>query len=383
MRVLISIMVFHPIVGGTEQQAKGLAAALVRRGHEVEVVTLRQRDCPTREMLDGVAVLRSLWGVGRNVAFAASYALSLAWFLIRRRRRYDVIQVYFAYLEAVTVSLLRPWITGKTIVRFGGGDPVGDLSRLRRLRIAWVFLPLIQRLDGFVVVSHRMREELINAGFDPAKIALIHNGVDTHHFAPHRETVGTAATGHPGVATVVTVARLSAEKGIPVLLEAWRLVEERLPEARLLLVGDGPQRRDLQAQAGGLGLNGSARFVGEVSDVLPYLKASDVFVLPSRSEGMPNALLQAMAVSLPCIATNVGGIPELIEDGVNGWLVSAGDSRALAEKLLAVLRDAGERRRRGTMARQTVERHFSMDRMVERYLAVYHELSSIEGQPTQ
>ena len=371
LRVLLSIMVFHPVVGGTEQQAKDLATALVRRGHEVEVVTLRQRGCPIREALDGVMVFRSLWGVGRNVIFAASYVVSLAWFLIRRRRRYDVIQVYFAYLEAVTVSLLRPWMKGKTMVRFGGGNPVGDLSRLRRLKIAWLFLPLIRRLDGFIVVSERMRDELVAAGFDRAKITLIRNGVDTRRFAPQAGATDTDRRRREKT-TVVTVARLSPEKGIDVLLEAWRRISVEMPQTRLVVVGDGPERDALKRLAERASLNGAVRFVGEVTDVRPYLTTSDLFILPSRSEGLPNALLQAMAVELPCIASRVGGIPEVIEDRMSGRLVEAGNPDALATAVLSVLRDPESARRYGRAARETVEARFALDPMVERYLTLYH-----------
>lgn len=372
MNILLTIMVFHPAVGGTEQQAKDLAAALVQRGHQVDVVTLRQPGCPATDVLSGVRVFRSLRGVGRGIVFAVSYTLSLAWFLARRRKRDDVIQVYFAYLEAAAISLMRPWLscTG-VVVRLSGGDPVGDLSRLRRLKLHHLFVPLIKRLDRFIVVSRQMREELLAAGFDASRIVLIPNGVETDAFAPLRRS------GDPATRTVVSVARLSAEKGIDVLLEAWkRVVSQTSSAVRLVLVGDGPERGALERQARESALNGSLVFAGQVRDVRPFLQHGDLFVLPSRSEGLPNALLQAMSVGLPCIASRVGGVQELITDGVNGRLVEPEDPRALAEALLQLLSDQEEAGRLGAAARQTVEQHYSFRQMVDRYAACYQGLGA-------
>lgn len=378
MQVLFAIMVFHPVVGGTEQQAKDLAAALARRGHEVDVVTLRQPGCPATEVLSGVRVFRSLRGLGRGIVFAISYMLSLAWFLARRRKRYDVIQVYFAYLEAVAVSLMRPWLgRAGVVVRLSGGDPVGDLSRLRRLKLSHLFVPLIKRLDRFIVVSRKMRDELIAAGFDASRIVLIPNGVETDSFAASSQRAAqTFQLRDPARRTVLSVARLSAEKGLDVLLEAWKQVVSQTSAARLVLVGDGPERGALERQARESALSGSLVFAGQVRDVRPFLQHGDLFVLPSRSEGLPNALLQAMSVGLPCIASRVGGVQELITDGVNGRLVEPEDPRALAEALRQLLSDQEEAGRLGAAARQTVEQHYSFRQMVDRYAACYRDVCS-------
>lgn len=378
MRVLISIMVFHPVVGGTEASAKDLAAALARQGHAVDVVTLRHPGLPSRQVLDGVTVHRVLLGIGRGAIFALSYVLSLTWFLLRHRR-YDVIQVYFAYLDAVAVSLLKPFLRARTVVRLAGGGLAGDLARLRRIGLEPLLLPWIKRLDRFVVVSRQMRGELLQAGFDEKRIAVIPNGVDVERFSGSAGWLTDRSTVQAARHTAVTVTRLSPEKGVDLLLEAWGLVHAQVPEARLVVVGDGPQRTALERQADRLGLNAAVQFIGEVPDVLPYLRASDVFVLSSRSEGLPNALLQAMAVGLPCIATRVGGIPELIEDGVNGRLVAPEHPGALAETLLSVFGNPLEADRYGTAARQTMASCHTFEVMVERYLGVYREL--IESPP--
>lgn len=367
MRVLMSIMVFHPVIGGTEQSAKTLAAYLVSKGHQVEVLTLRQPGQPQVETLEGIRVHRCLRGAGRGLVFVMSYAGSLAWCLLRRRKQFDVLQVHFAYLDALVASMLRPWLHGGVVLRLGGGGPAGDLARLRRLGVDRVFLPWIRRLDCVVVVSEQMRQELLNAGFDHGRVAVIPNGVDTRRFA--------SANGHAAGTQAITVARLSEEKGVDVLLDAWKGVVAKLPHARLLIVGHGPLRASLQRQVDEAGLNGTVRFLGELPDVLPDLQASDVFVLPSRSEGLPNALLQAMAAGLPCVATRVGGVSELIEDRVNGRLVAPEQVEELAEALVWMFQNPLEAARYRTAARYTVEARFTLERMAESYLSVYKEVA--------
>lgn len=361
MRILMSIMVFHPIVGGTERSALDLGRALVKLGHTVDVVTLRFKGVATNEVIDGVRVHRQLLGWGRGILFAASYIVSLSFFLLRHRSRFDVIQAYYVYLDALVCSLLRPFLKSRVIIRLGGGGPAGDLSRLRRLRLdRWVG-PILRKLDRFVVMSQPMRQELIEFGIDPLHIEQIPTGVDASHFS----------LGHSlNSSQVVCVARLSPEKGIDTLLSAWRLVIDQVPEAKLVILGDGPAREQLQKQIRELNLVG-VEFMGQVQDVLPYLQRSGIFVLPSRSEGLPNALLQAMATGLACVATTVGGIPEVIQQGGNGYLVAPGDPNALSERLLELLADPEKRHRMGLAARQTVETHYTMDAMVERYLQCY------------
>lgn len=377
MKILMTIMVFHPVVGGTEISARELARSLARRGHGVEILTLRMRGLPAREVMDGIVVRRVLRGFGRGPLFILSYMVSLGGALVGRRGRFDILHTHYAYLDAIVCALLRPALGARAVVvRLGGGAPAGDLSRLRRLRVAWWALPLIKRLDRFVVMSRSMRQELIEAGFAPARITLIPNGVDLEAFAPPGQAERSAAPEQQAP-TVVSVARLSPEKGIDVLLLAWHAALPRLPGARLELIGDGPQRQELARLARALGLDGSVAFRGEVADVRPWLRAGAVFVLPSRSEGLPNALLQAMAMGLPCVATRVGGIPEVIEDGVNGRLVDPGQPEALARVLAEILQDGEQAGRLGAAARRCVEERFTLEQMVDRYLECYRDARSV------
>src|SRR5262249_30250219 len=139
---------------------------------------------------------------------------------------------------------------------------------------------------------------------------------------------------------IVTVGNIRRVKGTDVLIQSAVRVVRDFPEAMFLVVGrqsEAEYFEELNAQIENLGIRDNIRFVGESSGVFPLLKACDVFVLPSRSEGFSNALIEAMACGLPCVATRVGGNPEAIEDGKNGYLVDSGDAEATAERILALL----------------------------------------------
>jgi glycosyltransferase involved in cell wall biosynthesis len=164
---------------------------------------------------------------------------------------------------------------------------------------------------------------------------------------------------------------LAPRKDQGVLLEALALLAAGGARVRAALVGDGPDRAALEAQARRLGLESRVRFLGERADIELLLPAMDVFVLSSREEGIPNALLEAMAAGLPAVATAVVGTPEVMQDGETGWLVPARDPRALATALGDALARPEEARRRAAAARRAVEERMSIDAMVRRHETFY------------
>jgi glycosyltransferase involved in cell wall biosynthesis len=160
-----------------------------------------------------------------------------------------------------------------------------------------------------------------------------------------------------------------------VLIEAWSRVAEAAPGATLTLVGDGPERSALLAAADGV-RSRSVHLVGFQGDVTGCLYGSDLFVQPSLAEGLPVAVLEAMACGLPVVATSVGGVGEAVDDGTTGLLVPAGDPGSLAEAMLELLRDPRRARKLGLAGRQRVVRRFDAPRMVEAYLELYRSFLS-------
>lgn len=240
-------------------------------------------------------------------------------------------------------------------------DTDGTHSRYNRLR-RW-FKPLVKR---FVPVSEDLavwlREDL---GFEAEKVTRIYNGIDTKHYVP-------IDPAEDGTFTLTTVARLSPIKDQATLLQAYGLFLQRYSgQSRLQLVGDGPERATLEALVSELGIAKNVEFAGEQHNVLPYLQACDLFVLSSIAEGIPMTVLEAMACGKPIVATQVGGLPELVEAGRNGLLVSAQNPEAMAAAWLNYAENRQRCRQEGDKSRQVVVEHFSLEQMLSQYQALY------------
>jgi glycosyltransferase involved in cell wall biosynthesis len=242
----------------------------------------------------------------------------------------------------------------------------------------WLYQKVEQLLnhrwtDYLIYVSSRVCREALGKGLAPrSRTTIIPNGIDLTHYVTGGDRQALRNIfGTPAQATVMCcVGRLDAQKGIDVLLEAVHLLEAKGSSPQLWLVGDGPQRAELEARSGELGLMGSVRFLGFRDDVPQLLQASDVFVLPSRFEAMPFTILEAMASGLPCVVTDVGDNAELVEDGVIGKVVPCEDPQALADAINQLALSPARRLAMGEAARQKAQ-HYSAEQTVARILAVY------------
>lgn len=210
-------------------------------------------------------------------------------------------------------------------------------------------------------------------GADPARIAVLPYGLDPRPWTASWRRRRRRPSGAPP--TVTCVARLVPLKGHRVLLEALAALRARHPRLRCWLVGDGPLAAELRQHVRALGLEGCVRLWGRRDDVPRLLAATDVFVLPSLQEVTPLAITEAQLAGLPVVATDVGGIPELVRHGESGWLVPPGDARALAAALDAVLSDPGLARRLGEAGRAAALAERTWDRHWERLLAVYRAVA--------
>jgi glycosyltransferase involved in cell wall biosynthesis len=230
---------------------------------------------------------------------------------------------------------------------------------------------LAHRLATHVTaVSETVADTAAALGVPRARITVIPNGVDASRFAApgaDRAELG----GAPGTPLIGSVGCLAARKDYGTLLEALALLGRRGHAFTCALIGDGPDRAALEAQARALGLGSRVTFLGERPDVARLLPAIDVFVLSSREEGIPNALLEAMAAGRPSVATAVGGTPEVLEDGATGWLVPPASPALLAEALGEALERPAESARRGAAARRAVLERMGIGVMVRRHEDFY------------
>ncbi len=248
-------------------------------------------------------------------------------------------------------------------------------SRVRSPEDREMLRALTPEMDRLVAVSRSIEAKIAAEGRTGAPVSLIYNGVDLERY-DHQEPCCTLREeyGMASDAQVVgVVARLEPEKGHPTLLEAWPLVLRAVPNAYLLVVGEGSRREALEAQASELGIRDRVVFTGRRDDIPAVTAALDAAVLPSYREAQGLTILEAMALSRPVIASNVGGIPEMIEDGVTGLLVPPHDPGALAGAIVRLLRDHPFADMLARAAHDMVHRRFCIELMVHAVEAIYDE----------
>ncbi len=238
---------------------------------------------------------------------------------------------------------------------------------------------VIRRLKGMVAVSEPIRRELERRQVPAGRIRVIPNGIpDAYTSRPPKENIAALADRSP---RLVFVGRLSREKEVGLLIEAVSRLRSEFPRIGLAVAGDGPHREQLERQVDALALRGSVRFLGYVEDVGQLLAACDCFVLPSRMEGMPIALLEAMSFATPIVATAVGSIPSVVRDGREAILVPASDAQGLLEGLRRVLRDNAVRDWLGKNARERFLQEYTSERMTARYVEFYNAVLGTASSP--
>ncbi len=292
--------------------------------------------------------------------------------LIRMIRRLRPDIVHSRNLPALECAVISRLVGVGGVIHGEHGWDVHDLDgTVRRYRLMRRFSqPFIHR---FVALSRHIETWLVrDVGIRAEKVERICNGVDTDRFHPE----GTVR--EDGFVNIAHVGRFEPVKNPGLLIEACARMMHRHPEllktVRLHMIGDGGLRPELERMVESEGIGEQVRFHGMRDDVPEMLRRMDIYALPSLNEGISNSILEAMASGLPVVATRVGGNPELVEHGVNGFLVPSGDSDAMAEALYRYCADEKLRRRHAAASRRRALDEFSIDAMVDRYVALYDSL---------
>ncbi|MFF3455392.1 glycosyltransferase [Streptomyces sp. NPDC002730] len=359
-------------LGGAEKQVVLLARGLAARGIETTLVLLSAKRGPREaELADsGVTVISlgcrgirpwvDLRGAVKNTAVGVRAFARLMAHLRRTRP-----QVFHAYLFHCYVLAAPAAHLARVPVCVAGRRSLGTFKEGRRGLLA------VERvatgMTDFVVANAQAVAEDARRqeGLPQDKIAVIHNGMEARDFR-------TAAPADltTDLPVVLCVANLRTYKGHQYLLDAVGRMQQRGLPCTLVLIGEGPERPHLQRQADRLGID--VRLLGHRTDVPAFLARADVVVLPSLEEGLSNAVMEAMAVGRPMVATAVGGTPELLCD--RGVLVPPADAEALAQGLQWMLTDRAAATRLGNAARQWAHENLNADTMVERHVSLYREL---------
>jgi len=378
-RVDLWLFVTALSVGGAERTLVDLANGLDGERYDVTVWTIFDQN-PLADCLDDGVALRTLGVDGvtsDDHAFAVERAADpteyvrapLRFLRIVRRERPDVLQSFLTAdnLVARAARLVAPDTVVVTGIRL---VPTGETG-------------LVQRLDNLTTrfADHVVSNSEAGAGFarsqwTPAdRVSVVHNGRDLDRFDREEPDGLRDSLGISAAAPVVgTVGRLIDRKGHDELLDAWVRVREEVPDAHLLVVGDGPERAALEAKADRLGIDEAVTFAGLRDDVPNLLAAMDVFVFPSHYEGLPGALLEAMAAGLPCVATPVDGNGELLEAYESGLFFDVGDDAAMARALVLLLEQEDLAAEMGAAAQRRARESFDRETMVRNFEAVYERL---------
>lgn len=234
---------------------------------------------------------------------------------------------------------------------------------------------ILTRMVDRVVVLHERARHYMHAqeGAPLKRIVKVYNGIADpgEHSPSQRQRMRESLGLNDGVSAIGIVARLDPIKNLPVLIDAMQQLQQQNAPARLLIIGDGPLRDPLIRQVADNGLEATVQLLGTRHDVPALLSALDLLVLPSSSEGLSMTLIEGSAAGLPLVASDVGGNNELVDDGVNGLLVAAGDSQALATALQQLIDDPALAQRMGTASRQRYQQHFTASAMLSGYQSLY------------
>lgn len=371
LRVAMLIQGYPPVLGGAERQLAAIAPLLLAHGVEVHVLTRRPAGLRRFERVAGIDVHR-LPAFGSKATASLLYTLSA----LRQLRRIEphVLHAHGLFSPSTTaLAARRLWGTPILAKPLRGGQ-LGDVARLNQRRGGRRRLAVLAReIDAFAVISREIDAELEGIGVSAERRLCLPNGVDTRRFRPidaASRPARRAALRLPPHPLVVFSGRLAPEKGLAALLRLWPRVREKVADASLLILGSGPERAALENLAGP-----GVVFGDQVDDVVEYLSCADVFVLPSHGEGLSNALLEAMAVGLPVVATNVGGAGDVIRHGESGWLVPPRADDELLAGLLVLLRRSDLSRAMGERARTHVVRHHDLFQQAGRLAEVYRRLA--------
>ncbi len=298
---------------------------------------------------------------------------ALARFL--RSERPALVHSFLVAANAYAYGACRLSGAGPLVVSSRTSMPIA--RRLSRALHAWVF----RRADAVIANSVAVRDFTASYyGVAAGSIRVIPNGVAIEAFQPRPEAAAALrrrAGAGPGDLLVGTLGRLSREKNVALFVSMAGEIARTVPAARFLIAGDGPERRRLEEMARALSVSERAFFAGAGEDVASVLGAMDLFVATSDTEGMPNAVMEAMAASLPVVATRVGGTEEVLADGTAGRLVPPGDLAPLVEAVEGLLRDGALRRKMGEEGRARIAKEFSAGRMVDATIGLYDDLAGI------
>jgi len=344
MKITILVGLFPPKwLAGTEIATYHLADHLARRGHEVHVVTSQDEGLPELSEEDGFYIHRIAWPKIRIIGG----------FIFWKKICMNIWKIKPDIVHSQSLLIGIPAWAAKKILKipyviWGQGSDVYLPGRLTRITSKY----MLKNADAVLALTEDMKQNMRE--IYERDIFVVPNGIDLERFK-----ISLGGKKEDNVKTIISVGRLHPVKGISYLIEAMAIVHREMPDVRLVIVGDGIERSRLEELTERLDLNSCVQFVGQVSqERIPWIMhQADVFILPSLSESFGIVNLEAMAAGLPIVATNVGGIPYVIEEGINGYLIKAKSPNDIADKILILLQNDGIREKMSANNKKKAEQY--------------------------
>jgi glycosyltransferase involved in cell wall biosynthesis len=370
---------YPPVLGGSEIEAQRVSDELQKRGYRPRIVCAGGDPMPAvSEWVDPCGLRVRIYGQkGSQRRIDLVYALGVAWTLFKERRDYDVVYFLMQGLHLAT-GLPVARLLGKPIVmKFSCSSLVLEMRKSWVGRLELCFLRWWA--NRILVLNPGMIEEALEVGIDKERLGWMPNPVDTDYFKPcsaqergqRRQELGI----EPEAPLAVFVGRLDHQKKLPWMLGAFARVARQRPTAKLALIGDGPLRAEIEALVAKLHCEQNVILTGrlDTNGVLRWLQAADVFTMVSEIEGLPCALIEAMAAGVTPVLSDIPAHTQLVEHEVHGLITALGDEESIAAGLLRALDDSALRQRLGAAARSRMVQEFSTARVIDCYESLFAE----------
>lgn len=373
---------YIPIWGGAENQLRQLIPHLIRAGYEVEVITRRwHKSLPSKDIVDVINVSRlGIPGSGRISTIF--FVFALIWYLAKKIPHKKCIIHTHGGAAIGALCVLAVKIKGTAVIAKIATS--GKISCLYSKTLGRLILLLFKKTDLIISMTSEIREELKRINVHQEKICCIPNGVDVTRFCPaspsQRQQWRCDRDLHHDAVIVLFSGRFVPRKGLDLLFKAWSKVVKTEHSTQLVLLGSGKDQPDsIEYDGRQFVIDNNIQnivFEGEYLKPEDYLSIADIFVMPSRKEGMPNALLEAMSSGLAVVASNIGGITDLIENNVTGILFKPEDTEELSTKIIQLIQNKNLRVSLGKNAREEIQKKFTFHQVAEKYTQIYQKLNN-------
>lgn len=371
MKVLVLVPQYPPAVGGAELQAQRLARELVNLGVHVSVLTQVHRGTQSLDDDKGVRVVRALTGLHIGPLWGLTFMRSTRRCLVRLGDRWDIVHNQQVGLHSVVAVDVAARLGKRSLLRFACAGEGGDLERLKGRKFGQRLIGSLRRADRFVALTGEGADEIVRFGFPADRVRTIPNGVDSAIYT----AVDCAGPSPSEPLRLLFVGRLTQQKGLDILFTALSGIRDRV-RFHLRIIGEGNDRAILASLAAKLKIGHAVEFCGARADVIHDYSWCELLVLPSRFEGMPNVVLEAMSCARPVLGTSIGGIADLVLDGVSGWLVERENAAALADAVVRIAANRGALTVLGAEARRLVQSRYSAQKIASLYVREYEQLLS-------